>query len=226
MRRELEFPERHQRVARALGSGGPAIPDSLLQRLEAMQAEVPSRVPRRPRFALPRPALAGAVAVLTATVLALVALLVGPGGGVVVEAAQLNTHPSEQPAPPRDAQDGRLLMRRFAGVTYPDWTRKFGWRAVGERSDVLDGRPTTTVFYRHTHHRIGYTVLSGETIDPPDGAERLSINGLELRRFRLGEQDVVTFERNGRTCVLSGNVHDPDTLVKLAVWKGDGTVTF
>jgi hypothetical protein len=28
--------------------------------------------------------------------------------------------------------------------------------------------------------------------------------------------DVVTFERNGRTCVLSGDVHDPDTLVKLA----------
>jgi hypothetical protein len=226
MRRQPALPERHQRVVRALGSGGPALPDSLLQRLEALQAAPPSPVPVRPRFALPRPALAGGVAVLVAATVAVVALLVAPGGGGVVEAAQLNIRPSERPAPARDSEEPRLLRRRFAGVTYPDWTRAFAWRAVGERRDVLDGRPTTTVFYRHTHHRIGYTVISGETIDPPDRAERLTVNGLELRRFRLGEQDVVTFERNGRTCVLSGNVHDPDTLVKLAVWKGDGSVAF
>jgi hypothetical protein len=54
----------------------------------------------------------------------------------------------------------------------------------------------------------------------------MSAGGLELRRFRLGRQDVVTFERNGRTCVLSGDVHDPDTLVKLAAWKGDGAIAF
>lgn len=226
MTRELELPERHKRVVRALGSGGPAVPDSLLRRLEAMQAAPPSRPPMRARRPLPRPALAGGVAVLLATAIAVVALLAGPGGGGVVEAAQLSTLPSERPAPPRDPQDPRLLTRRFAGVTYPDWTREFQWRAVGERSDELDGQPTATVFYRHTHHRIGYTVISGTTVDPPNDAERLTVDGLELRRFRLGEQDVVTFERNGRTCVLSGNVHDPDTLVKLAVWTGEGSVAF
>jgi hypothetical protein len=42
----------------------------------------------------------------------------------------------------------------------------------------------------------------------------------------VGRQDVVTFERNGRTCVLSGDVHDPDTLVKLASWEGKGAVNF
>jgi hypothetical protein len=228
MRREQELPERHQRVVRALGSGGPAVPDSLLHRLEAIQAAAPtsSRLPVRTRFPLPRPALTGGVAVLVATAVALVVLLGGPGGGGVVEAAQLSELPSERPAPARDPQDPRLLTRRFAGVTYPDWTREFRWRAVGERSDQLEGQPTATVFYRHTHHRIGYTVISGTTIASPDDAERLNVNGLELRRFRVGEQDVVTFERNGRTCVLSGNVHDPDTLVKLAAWKGDGSIVF
>jgi hypothetical protein len=44
----------------------------------------------------------------------------------------------------------------------------------------------------------------------------LNVNGVKLYRFRLGAQDAVAFERNGRTCVLSGKVHDPDTLVKLA----------
>jgi hypothetical protein len=228
MRREPELSERHQRVVRALGSGGPAIPDSLLQRLEAIHAAAPTsrRRPVRTRFPLPRPALAGGVAILVATAVALVAVFGGPGGGGVVEAAELSELPSERPAPARDPQDPRLLTRRFAGVTYPDWTREFRWRAVGERSDKLGGQPTATVFYRHTHHRIGYTVISGKTIAPPDDAERLNVDGLELRRFRVGEQDVVTFERNGRTCVLSGNVHDPDTLVKLAAWKGDGSIVF
>jgi hypothetical protein len=228
MRREPELSERHQRVVRALGSGGPAVPDSLLHRLEAIQAAAPTsrRLPVRTWFPLPRPALAGGLAVLVATAVALAVLLAGPGGGGVVEAAQLSELPSERPAPARDPQDPRLLTRRFAGVTYPDWTREFRWRAVGERSDELEGQPTATVFYRHTHHRIGYTVISGKTIAPPDDAERLNVDGLELRRFRVGEQDVVTFERNGRTCVLSGNVHDPDTLVKLAAWKGDGSITF
>jgi hypothetical protein len=235
MRREPALPERHQRVVRALRSGGPAVPDSLLRRLEAMQAAAapapgampaPTRPPVRRRLPLPRPALAGGVAVLVATAAAVVALLTGPGGGGVVQAAQLSALPSERPAPAQDPQDPRLLTRGFAGVTYPDWTREFAWRAVGERSDELDGRATATVFYRHTHHRIGYTVISGDTIDPPDDAERLNVDGLALRRFRVGAQDVVTFERNGRTCVLSGEVHDPDTLVKLAAWKGDGSVTF
>jgi hypothetical protein len=229
IRRELELPERHQRVVRALQSGGPAIPDSLLQRLEDMQAaaaEAPPAPPPRARLSLPRPAMAGGVALLVATAAAVVALLAGPGGGGVVEAAQLSTLPSERLAPARDPEDSRLLQRRFAGVTYPDWTREFEWRAVGERTDELDGQATTTVFYRHTHHRIGYTVLSGKRIDAPGDAERLNVDGLELRRFRVGKLDVVTFERNGRTCVLSGDVHDPDTLVKLAVWKGDGSVAF
>jgi len=123
-----------------------------------------------------------------------------------VDAAQLSPLPSERPSP-----------RGFAGVTYPDWSHRFGWFAAGGRDDKLGGRRTTTAFYRHTHHRIGYTVISGKTIEPPDDAEVLTVDGLELHRFRLGAQDVVTFERNGRTCVLSGKVHDPDTLVKLAI---------
>jgi hypothetical protein len=69
-------------------------------------------------------------------------------------------------------------------------------------------------------------VISGAPIEPPADAETLNARGLQLHRFRLGRQDVVTFERNGRTCVLSGDVHDPDTLVKLASWKGQGAVSF
>ena len=69
-------------------------------------------------------------------------------------------------------------------------------------------------------------MISGPTIEPPADAEVLTARGVELHRFRLGRQDVVTFERGGQTCVLSGAVHDPDTLVQLASWEGKGAVGF
>jgi hypothetical protein len=198
MRGNYEVPAHHRRVAHALAAGGPAVPDALLRRIELLE-------PARPRRVF-RPALAVGMAVALAAVLAVVTSLGGTGASVS-QAAQLSELPSQRSEP----------ARSFAGVAYPDWTHAFKpWRKVGGRSDELDGRRTTTVFYRHTHHRIGYTVIAGDAIEPPADAERITANGLQLHRFKLGKLDVVTFERNGRTCVLAGDVHDPDTLVKLA----------
>jgi hypothetical protein len=228
-----QVPEHHRRVIRALQSG-PRAPERLHRRIEAMEADAAGRTPRLPslrRRAAPRPWLRPAVAaasVVGALVVVLVVALSvdGPGESRVVQAAELSLTPSTEATPHTDEQHPALLRRSFAGVTFPAWSEKFGWRADGARSDELDGRETVTVFYRHTHHRIGYTVISGRTIEPPEDAETLNAGGLELHRFRLGFQDVVTFERNDRTCVLSGDVHDPDTLVKLASWRGDGSVNF
>ena len=152
----------------------------------------------------------------------------GPGESRVVQAAELSLSPATEPTPRGRSSCGpRSSERSFAGVRFPAWSEEFRWRADGARSDELDGRETETVFYRHTHHRIGYTVISGS-------ADRASRRRREPDRRRSssytasasGRQDVVTFERNGRTCVLSGDVHDPNTLVKLASWRGDGSVPF
>jgi hypothetical protein len=230
---ELHVPENHLRVIRAL-QNGPRAPDRLRRRILEMDAtavrrRAPSMASVRDRLALRglRPALvAGVASVVLAMALALALFLSGPGGATVVEAAELSLRPSIEAAPTENPQQPALLQRSFAGVNFPAWSKEFRWRAVGARSDELDGRKTETVFYTHTHHRIGYTVISGEPTEAPAHAEKLSAGGLELHRFRLGRQDVVTFERNGRTCVLSGDVHDPDTLVKLAAWQGDGAIAF
>jgi hypothetical protein len=226
-------PARHRRVVRAL-QHGPRPPDRLQRRIEAMEAAAARRTPRTPavrRARLPQPRLgravvAGSVAAVLAVALLVVLSVSGPGGPGVVQAAELSLEPATEATPRESPRRPALLERSFAGVSFPAWSEKFGWRAAGARSDELDGRETQTVFYRHTHHRIGYTVISGPPIEAPDDAERLNVDGVELRRFRLGRQDVVTFERNGRTCVLSGDVHDPDTLVKLASWEAQGAVGF
>jgi hypothetical protein len=222
-------PEHHHRVIRAL-QAGPRAPDRLHRRIERMHAEAARRSPRRPALrgrVVPRSTLRPALAAGVAAILA-VAIVVALGGGEsrVVQAAELSLRPSTEPAPPTNLDRPAVVERSFAGVTFPAWSGKFGWRTVGARSDELDGRETVTVYYRHTHHRIGYTVIAGRPVEPPDDAETLNAGGVELHRFRLGLQDVVTFVRNGRTCVLSGDVHDPDTLVKLASWKGVGSITF
>ena len=232
MRSDQQVPERHRRVVRALRSG-PRAPERLHLQIEQLITEGDSRpswppvVQERPPRPWPRRALvAGGIATVLAVALVVALSLGGPGGASVVQAAELSLLPATKDAPRESPERPALLRRSFAGVTFPAWDDEFGWRATGARRDEVDGRATETVFYTHTHHRIGYTVISGPAIKPPAEAETLNAGGVKLHRFRLGFQDVVTFERGGRTCVLSGDVHDPDTLVKLASWRGDGALGF
>jgi hypothetical protein len=208
-----EIPERHQRVVRALRSGGPAVPATL--RLPRVDAAPARRTWSSPALV----AVAGAA--LVAVVLALATM--SGGGPEVRELTAMSQQPATQPTP---ASNGALLERRFEGVAFPDWSAEFGWMADGARADTVSGRPVQTVFYAHHGHRIAYSVVSGEPLEPPADAETLRVDGVDLHRFRDGPRTVVTFERNGHTCVLAGHVIHPDTLVELASWQADGAVRF
>jgi hypothetical protein len=217
---QLQDP-RHERVHRLLNGGGPATPPTLQASLQALRAPTASR--RRPS----RLVVAGAVAVTTLAAVLAVALNAGsPGGPTIAEAATLATRAATAPSPSRDAVHPALTRASFAGVTYPYWKDRFGWRAAGERTDSIDGRATRTVFYRHTHHRIGYTVISGKPLKRPAGAQRLVVAGVEMYRYRDGRNTVVAFVRNGHTCVLAGYVHFASTLPKLASWNGENAIRF
>jgi hypothetical protein len=210
-----EIPERHQRVIRALAAGGPAAPDTLYTPRVATQP-----VGRVRRFT---PALAAvAAAVALAVVVAVTSISTGGGPGVDQFAA-ISERPATLPTPP---SDGALLDREFEGVAYPDWSAEFGWRAIGARSDTIEGRRAESMLYTHHGHVIAYTVIDGEPLEPPEGASRIRVDGVTLHQFRDGPRDVVTFERNGQTCVLAGEVIHPETLVELAAWQGDGAVRF
>jgi hypothetical protein len=214
----------HERVHRLLSTAGPATPPALRARLDEQSARAAAPA-RRVR---PRTALAGAVAtVAVAAVLALTLVAELGNGLTVAEAARPSALAATAPAPAQDARRPTLLRASFAGVTYPDWNKQFGWRTTGRRHDSLDGgRTAETVFYQHTHHRIGYTVVSGKPLKAPGHAQRYEANGLVMLAYKDGRRDVVTFERDGRTCVLAGVVHQRATLLKLASWKADGAIAF
>jgi hypothetical protein len=216
--------ERQQRVSRALGGGGPATPAALRSRLAERSApRQPARSRSRARLALAGGLAAGALAVA----LGLTIFTDGGDSLTVAEATRPSSLAATGPAPAADERRPALLRATFAGVSYPDWERDFEWFATGQRRDSLvGGRSARTVFYRHTHHRIGYTVVSGPALDPPERGERYVVNGLEMLAYKDGPRDVLTFVRNGRTCVLAGEVHRRSTLVKLASWEGEGTISF
>jgi hypothetical protein len=211
---------RHDRVHRLLSNAGPAMPLGLRERLVEQAARPPART--RPRLVL-----AGTVATVAAAIVLALSVFVGVGDApTIAEAARPSALAATAPAPAQDTRRPTLLRASFAGVTYPDWNQRFGWRTTGRRQDSFDGRTAETVFYQHTHHRIGYTVVSGEPLKRPEHAQRFVVNGLEMLAYKDGRRDVLTFERNGRTCVLAGVVHRRSTLVKLASWRADGAISF
>jgi hypothetical protein len=217
LRAELE---RQRLAVAALRSTDVAAPASLRERIEAERER--ARGPARRR----RLAVGGALAAAAAAgALALVLILPGGAGApTVVEASQLTELPATAPAP-RPGGPARLAVAAF-GLPFPDWAEKFGWRATGVRRDEIDGRDAVTVFYEKEGRRIGYTVVSGDRINPPDGAASAAREGTPLRYLDDRDRLIVTWERDGFTCILSGERVPRDVLLDLAGWHARGKVPF
>jgi hypothetical protein len=214
--------ERQRSAIAALRGLDLEAPVALRNRIEA-ERERPSARIRRRRFALPG-ALAGAAA--AAALVAVLVLPSGGGGPSVVEAAELSQLPATQASVPVDPANPKLLAASGAGVPFPNLAEMFGWRQAGARSDELDGRETRTVFYERGAKRIGYTIVSGEAIAWPKGSHKTDINGVLLRSTADGQREVITWLRDGHTCVMSGKNVSVTELSGLASWKGEGSVPF
>ena len=155
-------------------------------------------------------------------------VLVGGGPGIEDVAAAAERPPPRRsrrrPARPRSCCDEQI-----GDVTFPNYAGKFGWKAVGTRTDEIDGRDTAHGLLREGRKRIAYTVVYGDALSKPDDADEGHLEGTELRSLTTSDdRTVVTWERNGQTCVLSvvkGDV-PRDELLELAAWKGMGEVNF
>jgi hypothetical protein len=195
-------------------------PLRLRERIEAERER--ARGPARRR----RLTLGGALAGATAAAALLVVLLLpgGAGGPSVVEASELGTRPPTEPAP--EPGQPKLLDASAFGLPFPDWAEKFGWEASGRRVDEIDGRRAVTVFYEKAGREIAYTIVSGDALPAPEPSAAARREGTPLRYVNLDGRTLVTWERDGRTCILSGSDVPATTLLNLAGWKGLGAVPF
>jgi hypothetical protein len=220
-------------------------PESLHQSVEAMIAERPARAgrarahararrparargPRRssgarggPRgFGLrPRLAATGAIA---AAIIAL-ALAIGLSGGSstlsVRDASALTLRAATSKAPAESSSDRTELAANVDGVSFPYWGERFGWHSSGTRTDRVDGRTVTTVFYVNGRgKRIGYAIVAGTAQTQSSGGIVSDRDGTPYRVLTVNGLPVVTWMREGHLCVVSGHGVSGATLLRLASW--------
>lgn len=167
----------------------------------------------RRRGAVLGSALAGAVAVL-----AVALVLVLSGGNTsppsVGQAASIALRGSSSLAPPTRIADPAKLSRNVDDVYFPNWAG-IGWTADGQRVDTVDGRVTRTIYYRDRDGTmIAYTIVAGPALAEPSGATLSTRHGVQLRSIVLGGRRVVTWRRDGHTCILSGPRVVPDSVLR------------
>jgi hypothetical protein len=194
------------------------------------RAPLALRMRRRALVARPRrrsPAFAVALTGAAGALLWTVAALGGAQAGLTVaQAATLAARPATVAvAEPLD--DGVTLPRVSAdGLPFPYWEDRFHWHATGARTDHLDGRVATTVFYDRGPRSIAYTIVSGHHLTAAPGARTILRAGTLLTSFSTGGRRVVTWQRRGHTCVLSSRDAPLGALLKLAVWRGHGRIPY
>jgi hypothetical protein len=193
-------------------------PLALRERLEAERTRLARPRARRRWFSV---ATAGALA----AALLLAVVLASPGGPTIDEAAAFGAQPATGPAP---AAEGKLLAAEQDGVVFPEWGAKFGWEASGIHEGEIDGREATTVYYENAEGRtLAYTIVGGDALDTPDDARTIEAEGTPVELFRTSDgRPAATWEREGHTCILSGEGVPDAKLAELAGWKGMGSVAF
>jgi hypothetical protein len=232
-------PARRPSIERAI-TASPEVQAALREQhraLAAVEATADERAPAalRARGAAARPDARparriGALA-LAATAALATGVVVTLGGGAapgpsVADAAVLATRPPLTPAL-EPAQGGATLPSPHgAGLGFPYWEEKFGWKTIGVRRDRLDGRPATTVFYRARSQVVAYTIVAGASL-PVGSPARVSVHGgTALSAFAVHGRRVVTWLRRGHTCVLSGKRTAYASLFRLAAWRGGGDLAY
>jgi hypothetical protein len=196
-------------------------PLALRERLEADRRRLARPRARRRWFSV---ATAGALA--AAVLLAVV--LVTPGAPTVEEAAAFAAEGPTAPAPDISPAQPKLLAADQDGIVFPEWGAKFGWEATGTHTGEVGGREATTVYYENAEGRtLAYTIVGGDALDSPDGARTIEAEGTPVEIFRTDDgTPAATWEREGHTCVLSGEGVPDEKLAELAGWKGMGEVPF
>ena len=168
----------------------------------------------------------GLVGALGALVWSLAALGGGQAVLTVADAATIAARPATVTVaePPDDS--ATLPRLRAAGLPFPYWEDRFGWKATGVRTDDIDGRALTTVFYRSHGRRIAYTIVPGTRLPAASGAETIKRGGIVVHASTDNRRLIVTWLRRGHTCVLSGTDVPLGTLLELAVWRSHGRLPY
>lgn len=123
-------------------------------------------------------------------------------GETAVHVVTAQAQPQEAGAPPADARGGPRA--EAFGVPFPNLSPRLGWKPVGRRDDVVDGRGVETVVYARAGRRIAYSVVDGPVLPPPPNGARVVARGPSATEFEAGGRTAVLATRGGHSVVVSG----------------------
>jgi hypothetical protein len=205
-------------------------PESLHRQVQALVADA-SRRKGRPRLgrgrspALAGYAFAGALAAAVAAIVIAIALSGGGNGPFVRQASALTLGRATAAAPRENPHSSGQLAAAVEGVAFPYWEDRFGWRSTGTRTDHVNGRAVTTVFYADRLGRqIGYAIVAGAPAPKQDGGAIAWRNGTRFHIQQLHGATVVSWLRDGHLCVVAGRGVSGATLLALTSWHARGSV--
>ena len=198
-------------MLRALDEPAPAALRAHVDELSG--AGTPRRTARwRRAFVLP-----GATAIAAAIAAVVILVSGGTTAPTVPVATQFALASATLPAPPVDPHQAKNLALSAAGIPFPAWGPQAGWTANGARTDTVDGRKITTVFYTGRNGaRIGYAITNGAPLTGVHG-KTVSQDGV---RFTLQHSDgasLISWVRSGHTCVIAGRSVSDAALLHLAM---------
>ena len=133
------------------------------------------------------------------------------------QAAALASRGAAGAPPTPDPDDpGVKLSEHVNDVYFPNWSSTLGWRPTGLRRDLLDLHRAVTVYYAYGTRRLAYTILSAPALAQPAAMVTVE-NGMTVRTLRLHGRVLVTWRRDGSTCVLTGTNVSAAQLRRLAL---------
>lgn len=211
-------PDEPHRLGELIGSRRVAAPERLRQKVAEMQERPPKR-----RWG---PALALGLLALAATAILASALLLGGRGDeegeptAVAQAAAASLRPPLRPAPLLRSGRPGLLDVEADGLRFPDWAPRFGFRAAGVRVDSVAGRRVISVLYVRGQTRLGYAIAARPALPLPTRATVRVREGTKYRALTSAGRNVLTWTREGRTCVLAARGLGAGALLGLATGRG------
>ncbi|HEY3774120.1 MAG TPA: hypothetical protein VGL69_14055 [Solirubrobacteraceae bacterium] len=167
-----------------------------------------------------RPRASIGIVALAAVLIAVVSVaLHGRTAPTVGSTARLALAPATGPAPTVSATDHDVLSVHPTGassIPFPSYVHFTAWKASGVRHDTLQGRHVTTVFYTVAGTRVGYSIVSGAALSMPSGSTVRGPTGARYVFVSSEGAQIITWRRDGHTCVIAGRSIDRHTLLALA----------
>ena len=202
-----ELAEQREAVSR-LAAIDVAAPHELHARVRTIESRPARRRPRTTRRA--------ALIALATIVIVLVALArpAGhPGVGDVIAVALAS---SEQSPPGLNPSDHAVLNVAIDKATFPNWGYR-GLQTTGSRLDTLGGQSVETVYYAaRSRERVGYSIVGGSALPIKGARLALTRDGVRYWVIRDGRASVISWRREGHTCVLASRQAPVSALLALA----------